>query len=175
MVLLLLFWPTRHAGDSSQARRSERDPQPPSRAQSLDHWAARRSPPASHGRLAARPWAGRTLQADPPPPLSSPSAGFRDIGLEGPFFPDFPRFEGQFCECCSRWRLSGCPAGWQPPGQPPLDFLSRVCGRATLLLTPWRKWVQRRAGVKLNGGDSGHPWSSSSLGGWHCPISCRGI
>lgn len=113
------------------------------------------------------------------PPLPQASG---DIGLEGLFFPMFPVFEGPIFAGIAPGR--GCQAVRQGGGLLGnlTDFLSCVCGRSTLLLTPrisgfsgwrgggetceWRQWPL---------------WSSSSLGGLHCgvsrencPVSCRG-
>lgn len=70
------------------------------------------------------------LRHSPPLPQAS-----RDIGLEGPFFPIFPVFEGQFLRVLLQVEVVGLSGS---------RVLSRVCGRTTLLLTPWRSGFSGR-------------------------------
>lgn len=127
------------------------------------------------------PGLARTL-ADPALSLSSAPSGFWGHWSGRPVLPDVPVFEGPIFAGIAPGR--GCQAVRQGGGLLGnlTDFLSCVCGRSTLLLTPrisgfsgwrgggetceWRQWP---------------PWSSSSLGGLHCgvsrencPVSCRG-
>lgn len=79
------------------------------------------------------------LHHSPPLPQAS-----RDIGLEGPFFPIFPVFEGQFLRVLLQVEVVGLSGRVAASWATSLDFLSRVCGRATLLLTPWRSGFSGR-------------------------------